>query len=123
MWSSMVVSKTSSPWMATLRLLSMRVPLMYSARSSGRSRRYSQNEVAGHRVDGLDDVLRVRHEHHSVAHQRRPLLASRAEGARPHHAQVADVVAVDLVEGCSPQPSRVRRRISRRSRGPEAWRR
>jgi len=34
------------------------------------------DQVAVHRVDGLDGVLRVRHEHHAVADQRRPLLAA-----------------------------------------------
>ena len=56
------------------------------------------DEVAGHRVDRLDDVAGVRHEQHAVADQRRPLLPARAERARPDHPQLTDVVAVDLVE-------------------------
>ena len=58
------------------------------------------DQVAGHRVDGLDDVLRVRHEHHAVADQRRPLLAALArQGAAPDQPETADVVPVDLIEG------------------------
>ena len=41
------------------------------------------DQVAGHRVDGLDDVARVRHEQHAVADQRRPLLAARRKRPRP----------------------------------------
>ena len=56
-------------------------------------------EVAGDRVDGLDDVGGIRHVEDPVVGERRALLAPLGEGAGPHHAQVADVVAVDLVEG------------------------
>ena len=57
------------------------------------------DQVAGHRVDGLDGVLRVRHEHHAAADQRRPLLAALTrQGAAPDQPEAADVVAVDLVE-------------------------
>ena len=57
------------------------------------------DRVAGYRVDGLDGVLRVRHEHHAVADQRRPLLAAvGGQGAAPDQPEAADVVAVDLVE-------------------------
>ena len=59
-------------------------------------------QVAGHRVDGLDDVVRVRHVEDAAVGDGRALLAAGGEGARPHHAQVADVVAVDLVEGAVP---------------------
>ena len=55
-------------------------------------------QVAGDGVDGLDDVARVRHVHHAAVHQRRALLAARGKRARPDHAQLAHVVAVDLVE-------------------------
>ena len=57
------------------------------------------HEVAGGRVDGLDDVARVRHVEDAVVGERRALLAARGEAARPHHPQRADVAAVDLVEG------------------------
>ena len=57
------------------------------------------DQVAGHRVDGLDGVLRVRHEHHAVADQRRPLLAAVGrQGAAPDQPEAPDVVAVDLIE-------------------------
>ena len=56
-------------------------------------------EVAGGGVDGLDDVARVRHVHHAVVDERRALLQPGSEAPRPDHAQVADVAAVDLVEG------------------------
>ena len=56
------------------------------------------DQVAGHRVDGLDDVARVGHEQHAVADQRGPLLAARRERPRPDQPEIADVVAVDLVE-------------------------
>ena len=57
------------------------------------------DEVAGDGVDGLDDVGGVRHVEDAAVGERRALLAPLGEGARPHHAQLADVVAVDLVEG------------------------
>ena len=56
------------------------------------------DQVARNRVYRLDDVARVRHEQHAVAHQRRPLLTTRLEGARPDHLEVGDVVPVHLVE-------------------------
>ena len=56
-------------------------------------------QVARDRVHRLDDVARVRHVEHPAVGQRRALLTARAERARPHHAQLADVVPVDLVEG------------------------
>ena len=56
-------------------------------------------EVAGHGVDGLDDVARIRHVQDAVIDQGSALLASAcAERARPLQAQIADVAAVDLVE-------------------------
>ena len=57
------------------------------------------HEVAADRVDGLDDVGGVRHVEDAAVGERRALLAPVGEGARPDHAQIADVVAVDLVEG------------------------
>ncbi len=76
-------------------------------------------EVAGGGVDGLDDVARVRHVHHAVVHEGGALLQPRPETARPHHAQVADVAAVDLVqravapavEGAPPHQPVVGRRV------------
>ena len=56
-------------------------------------------EVAGDGVDRLQVVLRVRHVEPSAVGQRRPLLGPGRQGAGPHHAQVAHVVAIDLVEG------------------------
>ena len=61
------------------------------------------DQVAGHRVEGLDDVARVRHVHHPVVDHRGPLLQPRPQGPRPHHADVAHVAAVDLVEGAVAQ--------------------
>ena len=55
-------------------------------------------KVAGDRVDGLDDVARVRHVQHAVVGERRPLLRARLQRARPDHAQVADVLARDRVQ-------------------------
>ena len=40
------------------------------------------DQVAGDRVYRLNDVARVRHEQHAVAHQRRPLLTARPKAAR-----------------------------------------
>ena len=57
------------------------------------------DEVAGRRVDGLDDVAGVGHVEHAAVGEGRSLLASLVQGAGPHQAQVAHVVAVDLVEG------------------------
>ena len=55
-------------------------------------------QVAGHRIDGLDDVVRVRHVQRAAVRDRRSLLRSRRESPRPDHAQVAYIVAVDLIE-------------------------
>ena len=55
-------------------------------------------QVAGDRVQRLDDVVRVRHVEPAAVGNRRTLLRARRQGPRPDHAQVADVVAVDLVE-------------------------
>ena len=57
------------------------------------------HEVAGRGVEGLDDVAGVRHVEHAAVDERRALLAAGGQGPRPHHAQVADVRPVDLVEG------------------------
>ena len=57
------------------------------------------DEVAAHRVDGLDDVARVRHVEDAVVDQRRSLLQARAERTGPDHPEAGDVAAVDLVEG------------------------
>ena len=57
------------------------------------------DQVARRRVDGLDGVLRVRHEHHAVADQRRSLLAAAGrQRAAPDQPEARDVVAVDLIE-------------------------
>ena len=56
-------------------------------------------EVAGGGVDGLDDVARVRHVQHAAVGEWRRLLAAGSHTARPREAQVADVLAVDLVQG------------------------
>ena len=55
-------------------------------------------QVAGHGVDGLHVVPRVRHEQHAAVGQRGPLLRALGQGSGPHELQVADVVAVHLVE-------------------------
>ena len=60
------------------------------------------DEIAGHRVQRLDDVARIGHEQHAVADQRRPLLAARRQRPRPHQPQVADVVSIDLVQRAVP---------------------
>ena len=57
------------------------------------------DEVAGHRVDGLDDVVGVGHVQHPAVGERRARLEPLGEPPRPDHAQVADVLLVDLVEG------------------------
>ena len=62
------------------------------------------DQVAGDRVDGLDDVGGVRHVEDAAVGERRALLSPLGEGAGPDHAQVADVVAVDLVEGTVAPP-------------------
>ena len=56
-------------------------------------------EVAGDRVDGLDDVARVRHVQHAVVGERRPLLRAGLQRPRPDHAEIADVVPRDRVQG------------------------
>ena len=76
-------------------------------------------EIAGGGIERLDDVARVRHVHHVVVDERRPLLQPRSERARPDHAQRPDVVAVDFVERAvapavqrpAPHQPVVRRRI------------
>ena len=55
-------------------------------------------EVSGGRVDCLDHVDGVRHVHHAVVDERRPLLAALAHPAGPDQPQVAYVLARDLVE-------------------------
>ena len=55
-------------------------------------------EIAGGRIDRLDDISRVRHVEHPVIGQRGPLLTAAAQGAGPDHAQLTDVVAGDLVQ-------------------------
>ena len=55
-------------------------------------------QVAGHRVDRLDHVARLRHVEDAFVGQRRALLPSGGQRARPDHAQVAHVVPVDLVQ-------------------------
>ena len=55
-------------------------------------------QVAGHGVDGLHVVPRVRHVEDAAVGQRGPLLRALGQGPGPHELQVADVVAVHLVE-------------------------
>ena len=55
-------------------------------------------QVAGGGVHRLQVVLRVRHVQPAPVRQRRPFLRARREGAGPHHPQIADVVAIDLIE-------------------------
>ena len=55
-------------------------------------------QVAGHGVDRLQVIVRVRHEQHAAVRQRRPLLGPRRQGPRPYQLQIADVVAIHLVE-------------------------
>ena len=62
------------------------------------------DEVAGGRVDGLDDVAGVRHVEHPAVGQRRPLLAAGPHAARPDHAQLADVIPRDPVQGAVAPP-------------------
>ena len=56
------------------------------------------DEVTRDGVDGLDDVVRVRHVHDPVVHQRGALLAPGRHGARPDHAELVHVVPVDPIE-------------------------
>ena len=55
-------------------------------------------EVAGSRVDGLGQVAGIGQVHHAVVHQGRGLLAAGSHRPRPYQAQLADVVAVDLLQ-------------------------
>ncbi len=56
-------------------------------------------KIAGDGVDGLDDVVWVRHEHDAVVDEGRPLLrAAFREWPRPDEREMVDVVAIDLVE-------------------------
>ena len=56
------------------------------------------DEIAGHRVDRLDDVVGVRHVQHAVVGERSARLEAFGQPSRPDHAQIADVVDVDLVQ-------------------------
>ena len=56
------------------------------------------DEVAGHRIDGLDDVAAVRHVERAVVGQRRHLLRAGHQRARPGETEVADVLARHLVQ-------------------------
>src|SRR6185503_16124006 len=57
------------------------------------------DEVAGHRVQSLCDVVRVRKEKDAVVHERRSfLIAAVAERPRPYELQLRDVANIDLVE-------------------------
>ena len=56
------------------------------------------DEIAGRRVDGLRDVVRVREEHHAVMHERCAFLHALAERPRPDEAELRDVARVDLRE-------------------------
>ena len=56
------------------------------------------DEIAGHRVEGLDDVVRVRHVQRAVVGQRGARLKAVGEPPRPHHAQLAHVADADLVQ-------------------------
>ena len=55
-------------------------------------------QVAGDRVDRLDDVVGVRHVQRAAVGDRRAVLRALRQGPRPDHAQAVDVAAVDLVE-------------------------
>ena len=69
------------------------------ARVVGQPRAVHPDDVAGHRVDGPDDVPRTGEEHDAVVHERRRLVVAGPDRYRPRELQVADVVARDLVEG------------------------
>ena len=56
------------------------------------------DQVAGRGVHRLDDVARLGHVEDAAVGQRRAFLAPRRQRARPDHAQIADVVPVDLVQ-------------------------
>ena len=72
-------------------------------RSSGSLRRYSHSRSPVVASMRLNEVARVREVHHAVVDERRAFLRCRAHAARPHHPQLRDVAAVDLVRaGCSP---------------------
>ena len=82
--------------MAMLRLVEL--ILTYSRTSSGSDRRCSQSRSPVAASIRLDHVVRVRHVHHAVVHQRRPLLAARRQRPGPDQPQVCHVVPVDLIQ-------------------------
>ena len=57
------------------------------------------DEVAGGGFQRLDDVGERGHVHHAAVGERGDLLGALRQGARPRQLQLADVVAVHLVEG------------------------
>ena len=69
------------------------------ARVVGQPRAVHPDDVAGHRVDGPDDVPGAGEEHDAVVHDRRRLVVAGPDRDGPRELQVADVVARDLVEG------------------------
>ena len=56
------------------------------------------DQVAGRRVDRLDDVARLGHVKDAAVGQGRAFLAPGRQRARPGHAEIADVVPVDLIQ-------------------------
>ena len=56
------------------------------------------DDVAGRRVEGLDDVARVGEEHDAVMHQRRGLVVARPDRDGPFQLQIGDVAARHLIE-------------------------
>ena len=55
-------------------------------------------QVAGRRVDGLNDVAGVGHVEHAVTDQWGPLLQALGQTSRPDHPEVAHVGAIDLLQ-------------------------
>src|SRR5690606_14605706 len=55
-------------------------------------------KLAGRRVEGLDVVAVVRHEHHAVVHERRRLLNPRPHRLGPDELEPRDVLPIDLIE-------------------------
>ena len=82
-------------------------------------------EIAGHRIDRLKHVVRIRHIEHSAIRQWRSLLAASSQAPGPHQLQIIYVVASDLVERAVAPPvqgSSPHEPVTR-CRGPATWRR
>ena len=55
-------------------------------------------QIAGHGIDSLDDVARLRHIQDAVVGQRRPFLPPGRERSRPDHPELIHVLPGDLIQ-------------------------